>query len=97
MSFKQTNFIKDDYMAPLIKQDYRKLKKFTAYLLYAVIIIVIISGLGINYHRTMEYITLGLLNKSLSFNLHVWFFVPLVILIVLHTSLPALRNRIMKK
>jgi thiosulfate reductase cytochrome b subunit len=84
-------------MAPLNKQDYKKLKKYTAYLLYAVIIIVIISGLGINYHRSMEFITLGLLNKSLSFNLHVWFFVPLVILIVLHTSLPALRGRIMKK
>jgi hypothetical protein len=43
-------------MAPINKQDYKKLKKYTAYLLYAIIIIVIISGLGINYHRTMEYI-----------------------------------------
>lgn len=75
-------------------QEYKKLKKYIAYLLYAIIIIVIISGLGINYHRTMELITLGMLNKSLSFNLHVWFFVPLVILIVLHTSLPVLKSRI---
>ncbi len=89
--------IKDGYMAPLNKQNYKKLKKYTAYLLYAVIIIVIISGLGINYHRTMEYITLGLLNKSLSFNLHVWFFVPLVILIVLHTALPVLKNKMIKR
>ncbi len=84
-------------MAQVNKEDCKKLKKYTAYLLYAVIIIVIISGLGINYHRTMEFITLGLLNKGLSFNLHVWFFVPLVILIVLHTTLPVLRDRIMKK
>lgn len=84
-------------MTFLNNQDYQKLKKYTAYILYAVIIIVIISGLGINYHRTMEFITIGLLNKSLSFNLHVWFFVPLIILIFLHTSLPSLRDRIMKK
>ncbi len=77
-------------------QDYKKLKKYIAYLLYAIIIIVIISGLGINYHRTMEFITLGILNKSLSFNLHVWFFVPLVILIILHTSLPVLKNKMRK-
>lgn len=77
-------------------QDYKRLKKYIAYLLYAVIIMVIISGLGINYHRTMEFLTMGILSKSLSFNLHVWFFIPLVILIVLHTSLPVLKGRIKK-
>lgn len=81
----------------IIIPDYRKLKKYIAYLLYVVIIIVIISGLGINYHRTMEFITLGILSKSLSFNLHVWFFIPLVILIVLHTSLPVLKSKIRKE
>jgi cytochrome b561 len=77
--------------------NYFKLKKYVAYLLYALMIVVIISGLGISYYRTMEYLTMGILSKSLSFNIHVWVFAPLVILLVLHTSLPALRNYFLGK
>lgn len=83
-------------MILLTKQDYKKLKRVIAYSLYLMILIVIVSGLGINYHRTMEFITMGLLNKSLSFNIHVWFFVPLIILIVLHTSLPVIKDKIVE-
>ncbi|MCK9151709.1 cytochrome b/b6 domain-containing protein [Methanobacterium alcaliphilum] len=71
-----------------------KLKKSVAYILYVLMIVMIISGLGINYHRTMEFITAGILSKGLSFNIHVWIFIPLVLVFALHTILPALKPKI---
>ena len=68
-----------------------KMKRTISILLYVVMVLVIFSGLGIAYDRTMEFITAGLVNKTLSFNLHNYLFIPLIILFAMHTMLPALK------
>lgn len=49
-----------------------------------VTLIVIISGLGINYYQTVEYLTFGILSKNLAFQLHFWIFLPFLFLFLLH-------------
>jgi cytochrome b subunit of formate dehydrogenase len=68
-----------------------KIKRIISILLYVVMVLVIFSGLGIAYDRTMEFLSGGLVNKTLSFNLHNYLFIPLITLFALHTLLPALK------
>lgn len=54
--------------------------------------LIIVTGLGINYYTTIEYITFGLLSKNLAFQLHHWLFIPFLILFLLHIFIrPILR------
>ena len=63
------------------------LVKFVHWSLLFFIIFYIISGFGISEYRIIEGITLGLLSKPLSFQIHLYLIYPLVILIILHVFL----------
>ncbi len=54
--------------------------------LYAVTILLVISGLGITEYRTIEPLTLGLLSKSLAFRIHLQLWIPFLPLLALHAS-----------
>ncbi|NYT18612.1 MAG: hypothetical protein GKB98_03255 [Methanobacteriales archaeon] len=50
-------------------------------------VLVLISGLGIAYYRPIEALTLGLLSKTLSFQIHTYLFVPFVVVLILHSAM----------
>ncbi|MBI5460431.1 hypothetical protein [Methanobacterium sp.] len=59
-------------------------KKAVQITLIIMIFIVIISGLGITYYRSIELITGGLLDKTLSFQLHTLLFLPFLLILLIH-------------
>lgn len=65
-------------------EDQKRVKKILRWTLAVLTVLVIVSGLGINYYTTIEYLTFGLLSKNLAFELHFWLFVPFLILFLLH-------------
>jgi hypothetical protein len=71
----------------------RSVKKIVHLLLGVLTILVIITGLGIAYYQTIEYVTLGILSKTLSFKVHTYLFVPFLLVLLLHSFMPwILRN-----
>jgi thiosulfate reductase cytochrome b subunit len=60
------------------------LKKLAHWLLLVVTVVYLLTGLGITQYRIMESLTFGLLNKSLSFNIHDNLLMPFVVLLILH-------------
>ncbi|MGZ7160576.1 MAG: molybdopterin-dependent oxidoreductase [Methanobacterium sp.] len=70
-----------------------RIKKILRWTLAIVTVILIISGLGINYYNSVEYLTFGLLSKNLAFGIHFWIFIPFLILFLLHIFIkPILRS-----
>ncbi|MGC9516868.1 MAG: hypothetical protein ACP5C3_04125 [Methanomicrobiales archaeon] len=64
--------------------------------MYMAIILVIISGLGITYFRTFEFLTLGILEKSTAFRIHEILFPILVVLLIIHTFMPTIIKKQIK-
>jgi len=63
----------------------RKTTKRTVHILLIILtFIVIISGLGITYYQSIEYLTGGLLDKTLSFQLHTLLFLPFLLILLIH-------------
>ncbi|WP_286242025.1 hypothetical protein [Methanobacterium ferruginis] len=63
----------------------RKTTKRTVHILLIILtFIIIISGLGITYYRSIEYLTGGLLDKTLSFQLHTLLFLPFLLILLIH-------------
>ena len=67
--------------------DKKLVKKIIHWGLLVIIIIFIITGLGIARYKIIESLTLGLLTKPISFQLHTYLIFPLVILLYLHIML----------
>ena len=65
-------------------QQKAKYRKTAAYLAITTVILYIITGYGITRYQIVEKLTLGLLSKALSFKIHLWLIVPLVIFLALH-------------
>ncbi|MCW4027753.1 MAG: hypothetical protein NWE76_09770 [Candidatus Bathyarchaeota archaeon] len=63
---------------------FRLVGKAVHWSLYAVTILLVISGLGITEFRTVESLTFGLLSKSLSFRIHLQLWIPFLPLLALH-------------
>ncbi|MDP3065660.1 MAG: hypothetical protein Q8N08_02895 [Methanobacteriaceae archaeon] len=62
-------------------------------LLILLTVLVLLSGLGIAYYRPLEALTWGLLDKTLSFKIHNYLFVPFVVVLILHSAMSwILRN-----
>lgn len=57
------------------------------WLLLAVTIVFIISGLGITEFRTVESFTFGLLDKTLAFKIHIKLWIPFLIMLILHVCM----------
>ncbi|MDG3547516.1 hypothetical protein [Methanobacterium formicicum] len=64
--------------------DRKTTKKAIHIILMILIVVVIVSGLGITYYRSIEYITGGLLDKTLSFQLHTLLFLPFLLVLLVH-------------
>jgi len=68
----------------------RLVRRIIQWLLLAVAVVLLISGLGITYYGAVETISFGLLTKSLSHQIHtapgLWIF--FVVLLALHIALP---------
>lgn len=72
---------------------HKKVKKILRWTLAVVTVLIIISGLGITYYTTTDYLTLGLLSKTTAFWIHSYLLIPFIILFVLHIFIrPFLRS-----
>ncbi len=67
--------------------DKKLVRKIIHWGLLVIIIIFIITGLGIARYRIIESITLGLLIKPISFQVHTYLIFPLIIFLYLHILL----------
>jgi hypothetical protein len=65
----------------------QNLRRPVGWLLLALSILLVITGLGITEWRTMEAVTLGLLPKALSYQLHTLLWIPFLIVLVVHMAL----------
>jgi len=66
----------------------RLMKGTIHWLLTVVIIVYLITGFGITEYRIVEPLTFGLLTKNLAHKIHTSLEIPLIILLILHVSLP---------
>jgi hypothetical protein len=68
----------------------RLIKNIIQWLLLAVVVVLLITGLGITNYRIVETISFGLLTKNLAQKIHtapgLW--ISFVVLLALHISLP---------
>ena len=71
----------------------RDLRRPFGWLLLALSILLVITGLGITEWRTMEAITLGLLPKALSFQLHSLLWIPFLAVLAAHMLLTCRSGR----
>ncbi|MGZ7159757.1 MAG: hypothetical protein ACXVHR_04750, partial [Methanobacterium sp.] len=70
-----------------------RVKKILRWTLALLTVIVIISGLGITYYTTVQYLTFGLLSKDVAFWIHFYLLIPFIILFILHMFIkPILRS-----
>ncbi|MDI6724980.1 MAG: molybdopterin-dependent oxidoreductase [Methanobacterium sp.] len=75
-----------------MSENQKKVKKILRWTLALFTVLIIVTGLGINYYTTIEYLTFGLLSKNLAFQLHFWLFIPFLILFLFHIFIrPILR------
>lgn len=65
----------------------RKIKKIVQYLLLAIIILMILTGLGITQPGIIGSLTFGILEKMPSFRLHYFLWGPFVIILIVHVYL----------
>ncbi len=73
--------------------DKKLVRKIIHWGLLAIIIIFIITGLGVARYRIIESITLGLLTKPISFQVHTYLIFPLIIFLYLHILLTWKRKK----
>ncbi len=69
-------------------------KRFVQWVLLAVTVVYLLTGLGITQYHVIEAATFGLLTKSLSFTVHDNLLAPFIILLALHVMLTFLEHRI---
>jgi thiosulfate reductase cytochrome b subunit len=72
-------------------------KRIIPWLLLAVMVLYIVTGLGITQYRTVEAATFGLLSKNLSFRIHNNLTIPFLVLLVVHIVLPYVVRRLKNK
>ena len=63
-------------------------KKIVIWLLGIVTVLYIVSGFGITEFRAVDTLTFGLLTKNLAFRTHDSLWIPFIVLLTLHLTLP---------
>jgi len=61
-----------------------RIRKAIAWALLVVTLLYVITGLGITEYRIIEFLTGGLLGKSLSFTIHLNLLIPFSALLTIH-------------
>jgi thiosulfate reductase cytochrome b subunit len=67
----------------------RTLTRLVHWTLLAVGLLTVVSGLGITEYQTVTELTFGLLNKASAFKLHLWVWIPFLVLLAAHVLLTA--------
>jgi hypothetical protein len=67
-------------------------EKVIHWLLFALTIVYLITGLGITQYRIVEFWSLGLISKYLSFTVHENLLGPFVVLLVLHVLIRPMKR-----
>ena len=68
---------------------YRRITKLVHWMLLVAALLTLLSGLGITEYQTVGAVTFGLLNKASAFKLHLWVWMPFLVLLVAHMLLSA--------
>ena len=63
------------------------LRRADSWLLFALALLLILTGLGITEYRTIGAVTFGLLPKNLAFQLHSLLWIPFLAVLVAHLAL----------
>ena len=69
------------------------MRKTVHWLLMALVLMYLVTGLGITEFRIVEALTFGLLTKNLAFRIHSNLLIPFLVLLGLHISPSLLRRR----
>ncbi|MDD1654027.1 MAG: hypothetical protein LUQ64_05725 [Methanomicrobiales archaeon] len=62
-------------------------RRVVGWILFALALLLVITGLGITEFRVVTPLTLGILGKSLSFQLHSLLWIPFLAVLLLHMVL----------
>ena len=65
----------------------RDLQRAVGWLLLALAILLVVTGLGITEYQAVTAATFGLLGKALSFQLHGLLWIPFIVVLALHLGL----------
>jgi len=65
----------------------RDLQRAVGWLLLALALLLVVTGLGITEYRAVEAVTFGLLGKALSFQLHSLLWIPFLAVLAGHLVL----------
>ena len=66
------------------KTDWHFFRILVRWLLFATVLLFVLSGYGISEPRTVESLTFGLLSKQASFEMHEMLIIPFAVLMFLH-------------
>ncbi len=61
--------------------------KLVHWALLVVALFTVVSGLGITEYRVVTALSFGLLNKATAFQLHLWLWIPFLLLLATHVLL----------
>jgi thiosulfate reductase cytochrome b subunit len=64
-----------------------KYRRWVSWTLLALALLLVLTGLGITEFRVVGPLTLGLLGKSRSFQIHSLLWIPFVVVLVLHMAM----------
>lgn len=68
-------------------------KRAIAWMLLAVTLLFLLSGWGITQYQIVTPLTLGLMGKATSFQVHEWLWIPFGVLLVVHVYLGMFRKK----
>jgi len=69
--------------------NYRMVTRLVHWGLLLAALLTLVSGLGITEYQTVGALTFGVLNKASAFKLHLWVWVPFLVLLAVHVMLTA--------
>jgi hypothetical protein len=72
------------FLTNISKIDWRFFRMLVRWLLFATVLLFVLSGYGISEPKTVESLTFGLITKSVAFSIHDNLIIPFTLLIFLH-------------
>ena len=67
----------------------RTVTRLVHWLLLVFALLTVVSGLGITEFRIVEALTFGIFGKAVAFKLHLWVWIPFLVLLLAHVLLTA--------